>query len=151
MDNQYIEDCVPCNDLTFFELSAARTWAMYVLNSHANVKLVLDVTGANKTSRWFLANDIPQTSGGITLVPWRAVQNEHTIEYTNSENDHVTTWHIRSFTSSRFPSLYVSLYDIITGARFAPLCLIIWERNHPDVSNQGYADGRCPEFVKNNK
>lgn len=137
-----------CNDLTFFELSAARTWAMYVLNSqHTPVKLVLDVTGVNKTSRWFLLNDIPQTSGGIKLVSWHGVEKENVIEYKNSDDDPTTTFHIRSFTSSR--SLNVSLYDITTGSRFAPLCLVIWDRKYPEVTNQGYAEGRCPVAVCN--
>ena len=144
-----MEYCTPCNDLTFFELCAARNWAMYVLKSHVNVKLVLDVTNTNKTSRWFLLNDIPQIASGVKLDYWHGVQKENEIEYTNTNNDSTsTTLHIRSFISSRFPSLYVSLYDMDTGIRFAPLCLIIWERNHPEVSNQGYAEGRCPNEFK---
>lgn len=142
MSNDTDEHVVRCNDLTFFELCAARNWAMYVLNSCANVKLVLDVTNMDKTSTWFLAKDIPHNNGS-----WKGVQNKQTIEYTNRKEDPVTTYYICAFVSQRFPSLYVSLYDITTGCRFSSLCLIIWERNHPEVSNQGNADGRCPPTI----
>lgn len=136
-----------CNNLTYFELCSALRWALYVINSIPNVKVVLDVTSVDKTTRWFLAHNIPQAYADTKLVEWFAVQNEHSIEYTNSDNAN-TTFLIQVFTSITFPSSsYVSLYNMSTNARFAPMCLIIWDREHPEITNQGYAEGRCPQNI----
>jgi hypothetical protein len=146
---------IPCNDLTYFEMCSGLRWAMYVMNAFPNVKLVLDVTGVDKSARWFLANNIPQAYADTNLVKWFAVQKEntiectieYTIEYTNGDTSD-TAFYIRSFTCSTFPSsLYVSLYDMSTNSRFAPMCLIIWDRKHPEVTNPGYAEGRCPQHI----
>jgi len=133
--------------MTYFEMCHARTWAMYILKSHVDTRLVLNVTDVDKTSRWFLTNDIPQKYGLVNLDTWFGVQKENTIEYTNGDNP-TCTLHIRAFTDSAFPnSLYTSLYNMTTRARFAPLCLVIWHRAHPEVTNQGYAPGRCPDYI----
>ena len=125
-------------------MCSAIRWAMYVMNSISDVKLVLDVTNVDKTSRWFLAHNIPQAYANTNLVKWFGIQNENSIEYTNGDGSN-TTFLIRAFNCSTFPfSLYVSLYNMSTKARFAPMCLIIWDREHPEFTNQGYAEGRCP-------
>jgi len=144
-------EAIPCNDLTYFEMCSGLRWAMYVMNAHPNVKLVLDVTGVDTTTRWFLANHIPQAYADTNFVKWFAVQKENTIEYTNgdgcTQGDN-TTFSIQAFTCSTFPSsLYISLYDMNTNSRFAPMCLIIWDRKHPEVTNPGYAEGRCPNSI----
>jgi len=133
--------------MTYFEMCHARTWAMYILKSHVDTRLVLNVTDVDKTSRWFLTNDIPQKYGLVNLDPWFGQQKENTIEYTNGDTP-TSTLHILAFTHSAFPSsLYISLYNMTTGARFAPLCLVIWNRARPDFTNQGHAQGRCPEYI----
>ena len=140
---------IPCNSLTYFEMCSALRWALCVMNSIPDMKLVLDVTSVDKTSRWFLAHNIPQAYADTKLVEWLAVQNEHAIEYTNGDGCTQTTFLIRAFTCAFtcHNSLYVSLYNMSTNSRFAPMCLIIWDRDHPEVTNQGYAEGRCPQNV----
>lgn len=139
-------DYIPCNNLTYFEMCQARNWAMYVMNN-TNVKLVLDVTNVDKTSKWFLLTTIPQEYGDIKLVHWIGIQKEKSLEYTNHDTT-LTTLHIRFFTLSMFPlSLYVGLYDMSTMTRWGETCLIIWDRSHPEVTNSGYAEGRCPLTV----
>ena len=144
-----MSECISNTNLTHFEICQARTWAMYVLKSNVNTRLILDVTDRHKTSIWFLAHDIPQEHGGVKLGPWYGICKENVIEYMNGDNA-TDTLHIRAFTVSSFPSsLYISLYNTTTNARFAPMCLIIWDRAHPEVTNQGYAPGRCPDHVVN--
>lgn len=144
METEYI----PCNDLTYFEMSSALRWAMYTMNSFSDVKLVLDVTSVDKTSRWFLENNIPQAYANTKLVKWFGIQKENSIEYTNGKGIN-TIIVIHAFTYSRFPfEMYVSLYDMSTSTRFAPMCLIVWDRKHPEVTNQGYAEGRCPHILQ---
>ena len=126
----------------------ARNWAMYVLHLSRDLglKLVLDTTDVDENVRTQLSEDIPQTDGGVQLAPWRGVCKESSIEFVTGDGDSKTL-HIRSFTTSwRASSLYVSLYDT-TGARFAPLCLVIWNRAKPHVNNQGCALGRCPDSI----
>lgn len=148
-----MSECIPNTNMTYFEMCQARTWAMYILNNHLEppfgIKLVLDVTNIDETSRWFLINDIPQYSGCVKLIEWDGILKDNTIEFTTSEYcENPLTLHIRSFTSSVFTSsLYFSLYNMTTGAIFAPVCLIIWDRKYPEVINQGYAPGRCPDHV----
>jgi hypothetical protein len=140
-------EAIPCNELNYFELCKACTWAMCATNSFENVKLVLDVTSVKHTFSWFLVNNIPRAYFDTKLVEWLGVQKENSIEYTNS-NTTDTTFIIRAFKSSTFPSsLYVSLYNMSTNIRFAPMCLIIWDREHPECTNQGYAEDRCPNSI----
>ena len=141
--------------LTFFELCQARSWAMSVLNSFVDVRIVLDASDVDKTGRWFLVQDIPQRHGGVQLSNWDAMQQkeeEHLLEFSNRKrmnlNFNCTTVHIRAFvqTFTESSSMYVGLYDE-TGARFIDACLVVWNRTHPEVTNQGYAPGRCPDRI----
>lgn len=137
-----MSEYIPNKNLTYFEICQARTWAMYALRFTINTRLILDVSDIDKTSIWFLTNEIPQEHGGVKLGSWFGIFNENTIEYMNSDNAS-DTLHIRVFTDPS--SLYISLYDTTTNVRFAPQCLIIWNRIRPEITNQGYAPGRCPD------
>ena len=151
-------EMVPCDNLTYFEMCSALRWALDGLNNSPGVKIVLDVTGLDETSRWFLANHIPQPYTCTKLVRWigtyKTNEERNIIEYTNgndgddnNENEKMT-FLIRAFTDTACPSsVCVTLYNISTHVRFAPLCLVIWDRRHPEVTNQGYAEGRCPNSI----
>ena len=130
--------------LTYFEMCQARTWAMYVLNSRTDVKLILDVKDIDDTSLWFLVRDIPQFHGGVKLANWHGTCQGNTVEFTNSDVVK-TTFEIRAFTEKN--SVFISLYDVVKGLRFAPVCLVIYDRKSPEIANQGYAPGRCPEEI----
>jgi hypothetical protein len=121
---------------------------MYTLNSWKNIEIVLDASGIDESSKWFLVQDIPQYNGGVKLVDWHGLEkNNSVVSFVNGDKIEKTL-HIRYFTNELFPSsLYVSLYDD-SGKIFAPSCLIIWNRKRPHVTNHGYAPGRCPEFLE---
>lgn len=130
--------------LTYFELYQARLWAIHTLNSHANMKFILDVNDVDESSKWFLSEDSRQCNNSVY---WYSFRNRNKIEFSNSNNP-TTTLHIMSFTNDIFlSSLYISLYNMTTGTRFETSCLIIWDRAHPHLTNIGYADGRCPEYI----
>lgn len=144
-------DLIPCGNLTYFEMCSALRWALDGMNNSPDVKIVLDVTSVDDTSRWFLANHIPQPYAGTKFVRWIGTykQNEQIIEYTNgNENeDEKMTFIIRAFTDTAFPrTVCVTLYNM-DGVRFAPMCIVIWDRKYPEVTNQGYAEGRCPKSI----
>lgn len=138
-------------ELTYFELSQARTWAMCALNATPNMSVLLDVSEVDGASRWFLERDLPRSSGGVELARWSAVHNDSLIEFSNRESSEIecTTVHLRAFveTFAMSSSLYFGLYDG-SGARFVDACLVVWDREHPEVSNQGRAPGRCPERIE---
>lgn len=139
-------------ELSFFELSQARTWAMGVLNMQPNVRVLLDVSGVDSAGRWFLERDLPRSSGSVGLARWNAARNGSVIEFSNRESSEVecTTVHLRAFVetlASSTSSLYFGLYDT-SGERYIPACLVLWDRKHPEVTNQGFAPGRCPDWVE---
>ncbi len=103
-------------ELTFFEMSQARTWAMGVLNMQPNMRVLLDVSGVDSTGRWFLERDLPRSSGGVELARWKAERDGSLIEFSNRESSEAecTTVHLRAFAetlaTSSTSSLYFGLY-----------------------------------------
>ena len=144
-------------NLSYFELSQARTWAMYSLHLIPRSRFVIDlpvesvesvesVDAAASSSSWFLVHDIPQYHGGVKLADWTGKRNSHGTQlvFTRDDvgDDVDACLYVRAF--RRYNSLYVGLYKE-NGAIFAPVCLVIWNRDAPEVTNQGYSGGRCPD------
>lgn len=127
--------------MNYFEMRQARTWAMYTLNNLENIEIILDANNINDSEKWFLMHDIPQRDGGVTLAEWRGSQETNgMISFVNGDKIEKSL-HIFNFTNDT--SLYASMYDT-NGNMFIPMCLIIWDRKRPHVTNEGYAPGRCP-------
>ena len=137
MDQHYIK-IMPSHlfimNLSYFELCQARKWAMELLKTH-NVRIRLDVSNVNQSSRWFIMNEISES--------WHGRVQDDYIEFYKEETDH-TNVYIRTFEQDK--SLFFGLYDT-NGLRLCPICLVIYNRKYPEVSNQGYAPGRCPDSM----
>lgn len=132
----------------FFELCQARSWALYTLNSH-NFNVYLDITNVSDPSwEWFL-REVPQTNGSIRLNEWKAKRDSHYIVYSKQSNVTCTEkdayLHVFQCDLSH-TTKYVGVYDK-DGIRLCDLCLIIWDIRKPHVTNQGFADGRCPRVI----
>ena len=131
----------------YFELYQARTWALYALNYHneQNIHIHLHIKDVDQTCLWFL-KDIPQ----YAVQKW---YSKHDGDYIIFDRDYksedIIKIFIHLFTDNN--SVYVGLYDEF-GKLWNDICLIIWDKNHPEVTNPGYASGRCPDrcyFTKN--
>lgn len=72
--------------MNYFEMCQARTWAMYTLNSWKNIEILLDASGINESSKWFLVQDIPQYNGGVKLADWHGSQKDKScISFVNGD------------------------------------------------------------------
>lgn len=130
---------------SFFELSQSRTWALFALNKLDNIKVYLNVKDVDKTSRWFL-QEIPKCYGSISLKDWVSKEEEDYIVFYKSKGKESESLYINLFEDKQDKDrLYTGLYYEY-GTRWADVCLVIWNRKHPEVTDQGVAVGRCPEF-----
>lgn len=128
---------------SYFVLSQARTWALYACNKRS-IKIHLDIEGIDPVWQWFLERDIPQDHGCVRLGVWIAHNDGKHITYTSEgSGDGCEEAWIRIF-DGEYNNVYAGLYDK-DGKRFCDLCLIVWHRDRPHVTNQGYAPGRCPD------
>lgn len=138
---------------SFFELYQARLWSLYALNSHHNVKRYLDISDIIDPSwEWFL-KDIPQYNGSKKLDEWKAKRESGylvyskevpTFNHTPTTSDEVYIRIIQCPQQKK--TKYVGPYDK-NGKRWCDLCLVIWNTDRPDVTNQGFAPGRCPDML----
>jgi hypothetical protein len=59
---------------------------MYTLNSWKNIEIVLDASGIDESSKWFLVQDIPQYNGGVKLVDWHGLEkNNSVVSFVNGD------------------------------------------------------------------
>jgi hypothetical protein len=109
------------------------------------VKLHLDISGVDPATEWFLCRHIPQYyTDSSKLQDWNGRKESHVIVYTN-ETPGIDNIYIKLF-EDKHGSVYVGLYDE-QGKRLCDICLVIWNKEHPHVANQGFAPGRCPDEI----
>ena len=129
---------------SYFILCQARNWSLYTCNKR-RIKIHLDLNGIDPIWQWFLERDIPQDHGCVQLVTWHVHNDGKHIIYTNEAEGYVyeEVW-IRIFNNCENNNVYTGLYDK-DGKRFCDVCLVIWHKDRPHVTNQGFAPGRCPD------
>jgi hypothetical protein len=132
----------------YFELNEAKTWAMYTLyNNTENIHLYLDVTNVDETAKWFL-KFTPQYSGSSPIQKWFDNQYGNYMVFSrDNSTENIKNIYIHLFEDDKFVnSIYAGLYDEF-GKRWCDKCLVMWNKNKPEINNPGYADGRCPSFI----
>jgi hypothetical protein len=113
------------------------------------VDVYLDVEGLDPSWVWFLKSEIPQIYGCVKLSFWNARRNGHHLVYfykdqqDQQDQQEKQRYYIRLFDGDH-NSVNAALYDE-TDKIVEHVCLVVWDKDQPHVTNQGYAVGRCPE------
>lgn len=131
---------------SFFELCQARTWALYTLKGH-DVRIYLDISHVTDPAwEWFLT-EIPQQSGCTRIEEWNTKKEGKYLTYSKDlSTDNAEVYiHIFECPTSK-KTKYVGLYNK-DGKRHCDICLVIWNTDHPHVTNPGFAPGRCPDLA----
>jgi hypothetical protein len=132
---------------SYFVLCQARSWALFSIESmKRKVDVCLDVEGLDPSWVWFLKSEIPQTHGCVKLSSWNAIRDGNHIVYSyNDEQDQQEKqrYYIRLFDGDH-DSVNAALYDDADKI-VCHVCLVVYDKDKPHITNQAYAVGRCPE------
>lgn len=135
-------------DTSFLVLIVARDWALSHCQElgYKNPHLHLDITNVDDVYG-YLFRQIPQTYGLMKLDYWSALvkdgNTETTVVYDKDEHrcEKVSNIYLKTFEEGE--SLFAALYDE-NAKRIGDKCLIFWNKKSPDITNIGYACGKCP-------
>lgn len=145
---------------SFLEWYQARTWALCTVQRPdrpdrpdappATVRLHIALKDlADPAWVWFL-REIPRAWGTDRLEDWFTWADDEHLIYSNALSrerpERLVRLHLHLF-DGEHNNAYAGLYDE-EGKRWGDACLVIWDKKRPDLSNKGYAPGRCPDTLK---
>lgn len=134
------------------ELIQIRSWALFVLNHSDNFMVYLNINNIDRKSdlRFLQKSTKYSPSFGYIRNGWSSKQEGNYIVFykNNNNNKELKSIYIHLFEDKENNNdrLYAGLYDEY-GKRYLDFCLVIWNRKYPDITNTGYAIGRCPDYL----